>query len=272
MTLIVRLIARYALWIYVLCGLGMLLYLRAALSARNEGSQAIFSLEREQAAKRVYNSSGMILVLLLIVVGVYALSNYVELPPVGTGTATTPDAAEIDTGIGEGSSRLGAGTPAPDAASGAEPTPADDGATLAEAETPTREPTPTRRPLVTAIPLPTIEESTPAPQAPAIPAVCPHPNVQVAQPGQGQVIDAGVEVRGTATKEGFDRYEFKFKSLDLPEDEWHWVETFRDPVLDGNLGFWSTAHLPPGRYQFMLIAIDRTGNSQECLVPVIIQR
>ena len=59
----------------------MLLYLRAALSARNEGSQAIFSLERETAAKRVYSSSGMIFVLLLIVVGVYALSNYVELPP-----------------------------------------------------------------------------------------------------------------------------------------------------------------------------------------------
>lgn len=270
MTLIVRLIARYALWIYVLCGLGMLLYLRAALGARNEGSQAIFSLEREHAAKRVYNSSGMILVLLLIVVGVYALSNYVELPPISTGTAATPDAAEIDTGVGAGSSRPGTGTPAPDAASGAERTTTDDGPTLAGAETPTKEPTPTRRPLVTAVPLPPIEQNTPVPQV--APAICPHPNVQVAQPGQGQVIDAGIQVRGTATKEGFDRYEFKFKSLDLPEDEWHWVETFRDPVSEGSLGFWSTAHLPPGRYQFMLIAIDKTGNSQECVVPVIIQR
>jgi hypothetical protein len=267
MTLIVRLITRYALWIYLLCGLGMLLYLRAALGARNEGSQAMFSLEREHAAKRVYNSSGMILVLLLIVVGVYALSNYVELSPINTGTATTPDAAEMGTiEAKEGS------TPAPDAASGAEPTPADDGLTPAGAETPTREPTPTRRPLVTAIPLPEIEQSTPVPQAPVPPAVCPHPNVQVAQPGQSQVIDAGIQVRGTADKEGFDRYEFKFRSLDLPGDEWHWVETFRVPVLDGDLGFWSTAHLPPGRYQFMLIAIYRSGNSQECLVPVIIQR
>ena len=38
------------------------------------------------------------------------------------------------------------------------------------------------------------------------------------------------------------------------------------------LGFWSTAHLPPSRYEFMLIVIDKTGNSQECIVPVIIQR
>lgn len=262
MTLVVRLIARYALWIYVLCGLGMLIYLRAALSARNEGSQAIFSLEREHAAKRVYSSSGMILVLLLIVVSVYILSNYVELPPIDTGTATTPDAAEM----GAVETKEG-GTPV---AETAESTPADAGPTPAGAETPTREPTPTRRPLITAIPLPESEQDTPVPQA--APAVCPHPNVQVTQPGQGQVIDTGVEVRGTATKEGFDRYEFKFKNLDLPEDEWHWVETFRDPVSDGNLGFWSTAHLPPGRYQFMLIAIDKTGNSQECVVPVIIQR
>ena len=90
MTLVVRLIQRYALWIYALCGVGMLLYLRSALAARNEGAQAMFSLEREQAAKRVYRSSGMILVLLLIVVGVYALTNYVELPPTYVQPEVTP--------------------------------------------------------------------------------------------------------------------------------------------------------------------------------------
>ena len=79
MTLIVRLIAKYALWIYILCGVGMIYYLQAALAARNEGTQAMFSLEREQAAKRVYRSAGMILVLLLIVVGVYGLSNHSDL-------------------------------------------------------------------------------------------------------------------------------------------------------------------------------------------------
>jgi hypothetical protein len=96
--------------------------------------------------------------------------------------------------------------------------------------------------------------------------------VQVAQPGQDQAIDAGIEVWGTATKEGFDRYEFKFQNRDVPGDDWHWVETFRTPVSNGSLGFWSTAHLPPGRYRFMLIVIDKTGNSQECVVSVVIQR
>jgi hypothetical protein len=262
MTLIVRLIAKYALWIYILCGVGMLLYLRAALSARNEGSQAIFSLERETAAKRMYSSSGMILVLLLIVVGVYALSNYVELPPVNANAATVPDAAGTATAQAEGTGTVTTRTPTPTAANSEPP--------QTGKETLTPEPTSTRRPRITTIALPTLEQSTPAPEV--LPAVCPHANVQVTQPGQNQVLDAGIEVRGTALKEAFDRYEFKFRSRDLPNDEWHWVETFRDPVSNGSLGVWSTAHLPPGRYQFLLIVIDKMGNSQECIVPVSIQR
>jgi hypothetical protein len=85
------------------------------------------------------------------------------------------------------------------------------------------------------------------------------------------VVDAGILVRGTAFKEDFDRYEFKFQSRDLAGDEWHWVETFYTPIQNGDLGYWSTAHLPAGRYRFLLIAIDKQGNSQECVVPVRVQ-
>jgi hypothetical protein len=263
MTLIVRLIAKYALWIYILCGVGMIYYIQAALSARNVGAQAIFSLEREQAAKRVYRSAGMILVLLLIVVGVYGLTNYAELPPVqaGADATTTPPSGEPATLTAEAQvDRQMTGTPA------GTQTPA--GETPA---TPTSEPTPTRKPRRTNAPVlvPTPAQETPTPQV--VPATCAHANVQVLQPGQNQVIDAGIEVRGTAYKEAFDRYEFKFQSRDLPNDEWHWVETFRTPIQNGSLGVWHTSHLPPGRYRFLLIVIDRSGNSQECVVPVVIQ-
>jgi hypothetical protein len=117
--------------------------------------------------------------------------------------------------------------------------------------------------------VPTLEQVTPTPQV--IAPACPHANAQVDRPGQNQVVDAGIQVVGTATKEGFNRYEFKFQNQDLPRDDWHWVETFRIPVQNGDLGFWPTAHLPPGRYRFMLIVIDNTGNSQECIVPVVIR-
>jgi hypothetical protein len=246
MDLIVRLIARYALWIYVLCAVGMLIYLRAALSARREGTQAIFSLERETASGRIYRSSGMILLLLLIVVGVYALSNYAEVPSPSASPLPSPEPVIESVTPTRPLRTPTLGSPAA-----------------------TEEPTPTRRPRQTAVVLPTSVQGTPTVQV--APAICPHPNVQVTQPRQNQAISQGIDVRGTATKDLFDRYEFKFKSRDR-EDEWHWVESFGSPVESGTLGFWQTAHLPPGNYDFLLIVIDKTGNSQECVVPVIIQR
>ena len=263
MTLIVRLLAKYALWIYILCGIAMLAYVRAALAARNEGNQAMFSLEREQAAKQVYRSAGMILVLLLIVVGVYGLTNYVDLSPepATAGETATPestDPAVLTAQAGEVSTTATAA--------------ATESAPAGETEsTPTSEPTATRKPLGTNVPVvvPTLPQVTPTLQI--VPAACPHANVRVTQPGQNQAIDAGIEVRGTALKEGFDRYEFKFQSRDLVGDEWHWVETFRTPIQNGSLGVWHTSHLPDGNYSFMLIVIDKSGNSQECVIPVIIQ-
>lgn len=243
MSLIVRLIAQYALWIYILCALGMIFYLRAALAARREGSQAIYSLERETAAKRVYRSSGTTMLLLAVVIGVYALSHYVDLPE--------PNMSPI---------KVTTPTPAGTVTPASKPT--------ASEPTQTAEPTATRRAGPTTVVLPTIVRETPTVQV--APAQCPHLNVQVVQPGSNQVINTGLQIVGTATKENFDRYEFKFQSRDF-EDEWHWVETFRAPVESGDLGLWSTGHLPNGNYRFMLIVIDRTGNSQECTVPVVIQ-
>ena len=245
MNLLGRLIAQYALWIYVLCAIGILLYLRAALSARREGSQAIYSLERETAAKRVFRSSGMIVAILLIVFAVYVLTHYVELPQPSTSpielSTQTPEVT--DTAVSEGS-----------------PTPAE--------AMPSPEPTATRRPQVTVVVVPTVAQETPT--LPTASGSCPHPNVQVYQPRPNEVVNQGVQVLGIANKESFDRYEFKFQSRDF-EDEWHWVETFRTPVQNGELGWWQTAHLPNGNYRLMLIAIDTTGNSQECVVPVAIR-
>ncbi len=245
MRLLARLIAQYALWIYILCAIGILLYLRAALSARREGSQAIYGLERETAAKRVFRASGMVVAILLIVFAVYVLSHYVELPQ--------PSASPIELS-----------TQAPEATEAIEP----DGTPTPGETTPSLEPTATRRPQVTAVVVPTLVQETPT-LAPAT-GGCPHPNVQIRQPRPNEGVDQGVQVLGTANKESFDRYEFKFQSRDF-EDEWHWVETFRTPVENGELGWWQTAHLPNGNYRFMLIAIDGTGNSQECVVPVVIR-
>lgn len=250
MYLIVRLIAKYALWIYIACGVGMIIYLQIALLARKEGIFAIFTLERTQAAKRIYRSSWMILVLLLIVVGVYALSNYIELPPptVPITETVTPTAETTPTIRPLPSPSFVEGTPA-----------------LTPSSTATRRPPNVT--LTASVPASTRQTATPVP--PTAPAGCPL-NVQVSQPALNQIINAGIQARGTANKENFDRYEFKFKNLDIA-DEWHWVETFTTPVESGDLGFWNTAHLPDGNYRFMLIVIDTKGNSEECTIPVKIK-
>jgi hypothetical protein len=242
---VARLIAQNARYVYILCAIGIAWYLRKALATRREGSQAIFSLEREHAAKSVYRSSAMVFVLLVIAVGVYALRTYADIPQ--------PDTSPIE--IATSTPELATPTRASPLATPGEPTG-------------TAEPTATRRTSVLTVVAPTLVQPTPTLQV--APASCPHPNVQLIQPGQNQAINEGVQVRGTANKEDFDRYEFKFQSRDF-EDEWHWVETFRTPVENGDLGWWATSHLPNGNYRFMLIAIDQRGNSQECVVPVVIK-
>ncbi len=248
MYLILRLLEQYALWIYIACGVGMILALRTALAARREGIYAILTLEREQSAKRIYRASWIILILLGIVIGIYVLANYVEV---------TPPAVVVEEEITPETETTATATALP------RPTSA--------LTTTTPAPTATRRSSETTIILPTQPvEQTPTVQQQTAPMTCPHPNVQVTRPGKNQTINEGIQASGTALKDDFDRYEFKFKSLDI-EDEWHWVETFTTPVENGNLGYWHTAHLPAGNYLFMLITIDKMGNSQECTVPVIIR-
>lgn len=247
MNLLIRLIAQYAIWIYILCGLGMIFYLRAALQSRKEGIYAIFAMERAHFARQIYRHSAMILVLLGIAVGIYVLVHYVPLPE--------PSPVIVD-------------SPSPTVS--LSPTATVRPSPTAVSLTPSPSLTPTRRPQATPTATVRSSDAPPVPTARPASASCPNPNIQVTQPIANQVIDQGIEAFGTALKEQFDRYEFKFQSRDF-QDEWHWVQTFNQPVEKGSLGFWSTAHLPAGNYRFMLIVIDRMGNSEECIVPVTIR-
>ena len=52
MSVLIQLVADYAPWIYGLCGLLALWYLREAFLARRERRQAMYTLEREAALDR----------------------------------------------------------------------------------------------------------------------------------------------------------------------------------------------------------------------------
>jgi hypothetical protein len=75
MAIFIKLIANYALWLYILLGLGILFFLRVIMVARREQEIAVFSLEREAAINKRYQASFAALALVLLALGVYYVSN-----------------------------------------------------------------------------------------------------------------------------------------------------------------------------------------------------
>ncbi|HID87670.1 MAG TPA: hypothetical protein EYP55_09895, partial [Anaerolineae bacterium] len=76
MQVLIELIVEYALWLYGLCAVGVLVFLRAMFKARRERAQALFTLEKEAAASRAGRAALGVLVFLLAIGGVYWVENY----------------------------------------------------------------------------------------------------------------------------------------------------------------------------------------------------
>lgn len=230
MPTLVRLIAKYAVYLYVICGLILLPFLRDFRKAHFD-RQSIFPLERESANKRSKRATLGILLVLAIAAGIFYISSYVGPTVVELNETPTPTHTV--------SLLLATPTSPP----------------LPPTETPTITSTPTRRPRPT--PQPIVPEDTPTPLA-VVPS-CPDPGVQLYSPGVNAVLQGNVEVRGTATIENFGYYKFEFKSLAVA-DEWHHVYTGQQAISNGVLGYWNVEPLPDGPYLFQLVVVDATGN------------
>jgi hypothetical protein len=242
MPTLVRLIAKYAPYLYVVCALILLPFLREVRKARLD-RQSIFPLEKESAAKRSRRATFGIVLLLAIAAGIFYISSYVRPTIVeldGTPTPTSTTSLLLNTPTGP---------PPP-------PT-----------ETPTITPTATRRPR----PTPQQIAPTDTPASSVIAPNCPTPGVQLSFPGTNTVLKGTVEIRGSASIENFGYYKFEFKSL-ATTDEWHHVYTNQQPVPNGVLGYWNVDPLPAGPYLFQLVVVDITGNyPPPCQVTISIE-
>ncbi len=229
MAVLVKFVADNASWFYGLCAVLALLFLRVAWSARQERLQAIFTLEKEAAAKREARLLWVAVVLFAFLALIFSLERYVApslvLPVEPQATPTllflpTPSA-----------------TPAPPTA------------------TPTA--TATRvRPTRPALPTPT-ETPTPRPAAP--PPQCPSPAARITAPGAGATVSGVVQFTGTANVENFQYYKLELGVGPSPT-EWAFLFSREAPVVDGPLGSWDSATVPPGTYTIRLVVVDRTGN------------
>lgn len=231
MPTLVRLVAKYAILLYVLCGIILVIFLQNFQAARRD-RQSIFPLEKEKATRRLRWVIFGIVLVLVIAGGIYYLSSYLEpaiVPAEETPTSTPTSSILHPTPTA---------TPAP-------PT-----------EIPTVTPTATRRSRPTPPPVEPTDTPTPVIVVPD----CPNPGVRITSPGVNAVLTGAVEIRGSASIENFGYYKFEYRKED---GQGQWI-TYGDlmytPVSDGILGYWNVDSLPTGAYLFQLVVVDATGN------------
>jgi len=240
MTILVKLIADYAVWLYLVLGLVAFLFLRAHLVARRERDNSIFALERESASGRMAQATTGFLITLILIGGVFYTSQRLveeiplpEVTPTPTVLLALPPTA----------------TPPP--------------------LLPTPTPTDTPRPRPT---LPPLEETTtPTPEVPVgIPANCPSPGVRISEPGTGASVSGVIPIVGSANIPDFWYYKFEFRGNGF--GDWTFIQRFEASVNGGVLGAWDTRSVPSGDYEFRLVVVDKTGNYPEpCTVLLSIQ-
>ena len=85
----------------------------------------------------------------------------------------------------------------------------------------------------------------------------------------GQRVNGPVAIIGTAQAPDFEYYKIEFKAAGAPGDFSFYLR--RDtPAINGPLGTWNPAGLPPGEYQIRLVTVDITGNFGQCTVQVTV--
>jgi hypothetical protein len=230
MTIIVKLIADYAVWLYLLLGLFAFFFLRAYLVARRERDNSIFALERESATGRMAQATMGFLVTLILIGGVlYTSQTLVEEIPLPEATPTATMIIVLPP----------TATPPP----------------LLPTPTPTETPRPRPTPPPLEAPPPTTEASL------GVAASCPSPGVRISEPGTGATISGVIQIIGSADIPDFWYYKFEFRGNGF--GDWTFIQRFDTSINGGILGVWDTRSVPSGDYEFRLVVVDKTGNYPE---------
>ena len=262
MTTVLRWLTRQAIFVYLACIVGAILYALTGLAARRRREAAQFSLERDVNQQRMLRSfliSGLFLILAVIV---FLIANYVE-PWLQDAPETTPTLVGIltltPTPLVLPTADLTVGAAPPNEPNSATMTAEFDNVVTQTVVAPLLDvatPTPVQ------LPTPT-EAEVPQPD-------CPSPNAQLVLPVAGANVSGLVEVRGTATMNAFSYYKFEvqFPGSDVP----NFISQYDIPVQNDLLGYWDvsdpTRYPRGGFYRFRLVVVDIYGNTAICTIPV----
>lgn len=268
MLVLIEILANYAPYIYLVCGLVALYQLYRLLQVRADRRQAVFSLERERAIRNLYGIFSVALILVLVMGVTYFASSTL---PKAAAAEQTPDAElppEFSLQI------VPTNTPLP----------------VTPSATPTTTITPSPPPPTVTVTIdPTVAALTPAVQAsPAAdatatltPAPPPAPVAaspacdergNITSPGNGATVSGVFTLVGTATHDAFNFYKVEFAPGANATSGFTYLADGRGPVFGGALASVDTRGFGNGPWTFQLTVVDQTGNYPEpCRVTVIVQ-
>jgi len=239
---------RNDVWIYILCGLGLLWYIGEFVRARGILKRAMFGLEKERGKRMLSRSLTLIVIFTIVIAGV----TYVN---VSVAPTLPPDLLKPPTPTPNiFATPLSSPTPA-----GGQPTP-----TLVLAPTVTLPgPGPVVTPSgeldpesLTATAINTIAPATVTVEPTNTPLAC-SPNVNISAPPNGATISGSATFFGTANADSFGYYTFEYNGP-LTDGVWTPMDGIvgDTPIFDNIITSIDVATWPVGEYGFRLSVFD----------------
>ncbi|MSP12700.1 MAG: hypothetical protein EXR62_07045 [Chloroflexi bacterium] len=239
----IKLISDNAIYFYLFCAFGFLLFFRQLLVARQERNQALFVLEREIATSKIGRSLAWMMFFLVLTGGMYGVQHYVA-PQVAVFLP-----AESSPVVGVQLS----------------PTPSREIGTPTKTSSPTVPPLSTI-PIISLTPVlrtPTPKPATsPAPTSPPLPPgveACPGSVAKITSPAPGAQLNGNVQIFGNTVVPDFNFYKVEI----APQGSGNFTsisDVKRQQVAGGLMDVWNTNAVPAGAYSLRLTVVDVTGN------------
>ena len=230
-----RFFRAFEVWLYLLLGLGGLIYIRKFTLAWQELRGARFGLERESAQSRLNQSASVLVLILTIAISEFVLVSFVAptvpgaiplpsptLDLLATPTLTLPATTQQASGLSGGEEHA----PAPNSTDTLGILPSDG---------------------------------------------CLSGQIEITFPENNQEVSGVIGVIGTASLPNFGFFKFEIKRPD--ETLWLTIQAGNATVQDGKLGDWDTTQLAPGEYQLGLVVVDNQAKaSPPCIIQVRVAR